>query len=67
MTFANDDRDTGETRFQATRCNLVFRSNSQLRAVAEVYAGNDGHGRLVRDFVKAWDMAMMLDRYDVHA
>jgi len=66
MTFSIDDRDTGETRFQATRCDLVFGSNSQLRAVAEVYAGSDGHGRFVRDFVKVWDKVMMLDRYDIH-
>ena len=66
MTFSIDDRDTGEPRFQATRCDLVFGSNSQLRAVAEVYAANDGHARFVRDFVKAWDKVVMLDRYDVH-
>ena len=66
MAFSIDDRDTGAPRFTATRCDLVFGSNSQLRAVAEVYAGSDGHGRFVRDFVKAWDKVMMLDRYDVH-
>ena len=66
MTFALDDRTTGEQRFTATRCDLVFGSNSQLRAVAEVYASGDGHARFVTDFVKAWDKVMMLDRYDVH-
>ena len=66
MTFSIDDRDTGAPRYKATRCDLVFGSNSQLRAVAEVYAGSDGHGRFVRDFVKAWDKVMMLDRYDIH-
>jgi catalase-peroxidase len=65
MTFTLDDRDSGQTRFMATRADLVFGSNSQLRAVAEVYAGKDGHARFVRDFVKAWDKVMMLDRYDV--
>ena len=66
MAFSIDDRDTRAPRFTATRCDLVFGSNSQLRAVAEVYAGSDGHGRFVRDFVKVWDKVMMLDRYDVH-
>ena len=65
MTFALENRKTGESRFVATRADLVFGSNSQLRAVAEVYAGNDGHKRFVKAFVKAWDKVMMLDRYDV--
>ncbi len=65
MTFALDDRTTGKQRFTATRCDLVFGSNSQLRAVAEVYGSSDGHARFVKDFVKAWDKVMMLDRYDV--
>jgi catalase-peroxidase len=65
MVFALDDRTTGQQRFTATRCDLVFGSNSQLRAVAEVYASRDGHLRFVKDFVKAWDKVMMLDCYDV--
>ncbi len=65
MTFALDDRTTGQQRFTATRCDLVFGANSQLRAVAEVYGSRDGHPRFVKDFVKAWDKVMMLDRYDV--
>ena len=64
MTFTLDDRETGATRFHATRCDLIFGANSQLRAVAEVYAGNDGQARFVRDFVKVWDKVMMLDRYE---
>ena len=66
MTFSLDDRKTGASKFQATRCDLIFGANSQLRAVAEVYAGSDGHERFVRDFLKAWHKVMMLDRYDVH-
>ncbi|KAJ1684619.1 hypothetical protein LUZ63_020374 [Rhynchospora breviuscula] len=66
-TFTLDDRETGETRFHATRNDLVFGSNAQLRAVAEVYAGSDGQERFVRDFVAVWDKVMMLDRYDVKA
>jgi len=67
MTFSLENRETGESRFVATRADLVFGSNSQLRAVAEVYAGSDGHKRFVKAFVKAWDKVMMLDRYDVKA
>ncbi len=67
MTFSLDDRKTGEPRFRATRSDLVFGSNSQLRAIAEVYAGRDGHERFVRDFVKVWDKVMMLDRFDVRS
>ena len=65
MTFSLDDRATGKKRFTATRADLVFGANSQLRAVAEVYAGRDGHQRFLKAFVKAWDKVMMLDRYDV--
>jgi len=66
MTFSLEERKSGVARFQATRCDLVFGANSQLRAVAEVYAGSDGHARFVSDFVEVWDKIMMLDRYDVH-
>ena len=65
MLFNIDERKTGETRFTATRCDLVFGSNAQLRQVAEVYAADDGHKRLVHDFVDAWHKVMMLDRFDV--
>ena len=65
MSFALKDRDTGKSKFTATRNDLVFGSNSQLRSIVDVYAGSDGHQRFVRDFIKAWDKVMMLDRYDV--
>ena len=65
MTFVLADRATGESRYTATRSDLVFGSNSQLRAIAEVYAGTDGHKRFVKAFVKAWNKIMMLDRFDV--
>jgi catalase-peroxidase len=65
LMFSLDDRATGETRFKATRSDLIFGSNSQLRAVAEVYASSDGHTRFVKDFVQVWDKVMMLDRFDV--
>ncbi|RZL00576.1 MAG: catalase-peroxidase, partial [Hymenobacter sp.] len=65
LTFSLTHRATGQSRFVATRADLVFGANSQLRAVAEVYAGSDGHQRFVKAFVKAWNKVMMLDRYDV--
>ncbi|MDO7884780.1 catalase/peroxidase HPI [Hymenobacter cheonanensis] len=65
MTFALEPREAGKKSFVATRADLVFGSNSQLRAVAEVFAGRDGHQRFLKTFVKAWDKVMMLDRYDV--
>lgn len=63
--FTLNGRENGQTTFTATRCDLIFGSNSQLRQVAEVYAAADGHVRLVHDFVAAWHKVMMLDRYDV--
>ena len=66
MTFSIDDRKTGETKFTATRCDLIFGSNAELRQVAEVYGADDGHERMVKDFVAVWDKVMMLDRFDVH-
>ena len=65
MVFNINDRKTGETKYTATRCDLIFGSNAELRQVAEVYGANDGHERLVNDFVAAWDKVMMLDRFDV--
>jgi catalase-peroxidase len=65
MTFSLNDRATGAQRFRATRSDLIFGANSQLRAVAEVYAASDGHARFVSDFVKVWDKVMTLDRFDV--
>ncbi len=65
MNFALRDRETGKQKFTGTRNDLVFGSNSQLRAIADVYASSDGHPRFVRDFIRVWDKVMMLDRYDV--
>lgn len=65
MGFFIKDRASGETKYTATRCDLIFGSNSQLRAVAEVYASDDGHERMVKDFVAAWNKVMMLDRFDL--
>ena len=63
--FNVNDRKSGQTKYTATRCDLVFGANAQLRNVAEVYASSDGHQRMVNDFVAAWHKVMMLDRFDV--
>jgi catalase-peroxidase len=60
------NRSTGEAKFTATRADLVFGSNSILRAYAEVYAQNDGKEKFVHDFVAAWTKVMNADRYDLH-
>jgi catalase-peroxidase len=59
------DRRSGEVRWTGTVVDLVFGSNAQLRAIAEVYASADGQGRFVQDFVAAWTKVMNLDRFDV--
>jgi catalase-peroxidase len=64
-TFEGRDRSTGETLWTASRVDLVFGSNSQLRAISEVYACDDAQERFVRVFVAAWDKVMMLDRFDL--
>ncbi|MFM1901071.1 MAG: catalase/hydroperoxidase [Cyanobacteriota bacterium] len=64
--FIGSDRRSGARRWTATRADLVFGSNSQLRAIAEVYAQSDGAGRFVNDFVTAWVKVMNADRFDLH-
>jgi catalase-peroxidase len=63
--YEGRDRSTGEARWTATTADLVFGSHSQLRAISEVYAADDGGEKLVRDFVAAWDKVMSLDRFDL--
>jgi catalase-peroxidase len=63
--FEGSDLGTGELKWTGTRVDLVFGSNSQLRAVAEVYACDDSQQAFVRDFVAAWDKVMNLDRFDL--
>jgi catalase-peroxidase len=63
--YEGRDRASGELRWTATAVDLVFGSHSELRAIAEVYAADDGGERLVRDFVAAWDKVMNLDRFDL--
>jgi catalase-peroxidase len=64
-TFEGRDRKTGDLRWTATRVDLVFGSNSQLRALAEVYAQDDAKEKFVCDFVAAWNKVMNLDRFDL--
>jgi catalase-peroxidase len=63
--FEGRDRATGKVRWTGTRVDLVFGANSQLRAIAEVYACDDAQEKLVRDFVAAWNKVMNLDRFDL--
>lgn len=63
--FAAHDRATGDVKWTGTRCDLVFGSNSILRAVAEVYGSSDAGEKFVHDFVAAWNKVMMLDRFDL--
>jgi catalase-peroxidase len=63
--YEGRDRKTGAVKWTATRVDLAFGSNSQLRAIAEVYAQNDGGQKFVKDFVAAWTKVMELDRFDI--
>ncbi|HNF99533.1 MAG TPA: catalase-peroxidase, partial [Pseudomonadota bacterium] len=63
--FVGTDRKTGSVKWTATRVDLVFGSNSQLRALSEVYASADAKEQFVRDFVSAWTKVMNLDRFDL--
>lgn len=64
-TFEGKDRKTGAAKWKASRVDLVFGSNSELRAIAEVYACSDGAEKFVKDFVAAWNKVMNLDRFDL--
>ena len=63
--FEGRDRQTGDLKWTATSADLVFGSNSELRALAEVYGCDDGQQQFVSDFVAAWNKVMNLDRYDL--
>jgi catalase-peroxidase len=62
-SFEGTDRKTGAVKWTATRADLIFGSNSELRAIAEVYACADGHGKFIKDFVAAWNKVMNADRF----
>jgi catalase-peroxidase len=63
--FEGRDRKTGELKWTGTRIDLIFGSNTELRAIAEVYACNDGKDKFVHDFIAAWNKVMNLGRYDI--
>ena len=63
--YAARDRKSGQVKWTATAVDLVFGSNSQLRALAEVYAADDAKEKFVKDFVAAWHKVMTLDRFDL--
>ncbi|SNR14964.1 catalase/peroxidase HPI [Tenacibaculum jejuense] len=63
--FTGSDRRTGVTKFTGTRADLIFGSNTELRAICEVYGADDGQEKFVTDFVKAWTKVMDLDRFDL--
>jgi catalase-peroxidase len=66
LLFEGSNRSTGEKRWTGTRVDLIFGSNTELRAIAEVYASDDAQERFVKDFVKAWTKVMNLDRFDLN-
>jgi catalase-peroxidase len=63
--FEGRDRTTGKLKWTGTRVDLIFGSNAQLRALAEVYASDDAGEKFVQDFVAAWNKVMNLDRFDL--
>ncbi|MBO0745722.1 MAG: catalase-peroxidase, partial [Candidatus Dormibacteraeota bacterium] len=65
QTFEGRDATTGRLKWTGSRVDLVFGSNSELRAIAEVYASDDAREKFVRDFAKAWAKVMNLGRYDL--
>ena len=65
--FEGRNRKTGAVKWTGTRVDLIFGSNTELRAIAEVYGSSDAGGRFVKDFVAAWNKVMNADRFDVTA
>jgi len=63
--FNGYDRKSGELKWTGTRVDLIFGSNSQLRALAEVYASSDAQAKFINDFISAWNKVMNLDRFDL--
>ena len=63
--YEGHDRKTGDLKWTATPVDLIFGSHSELRAIAEVYASEDGKQKFAKDFVNAWSKVMLLDRFEV--
>jgi catalase-peroxidase len=64
LEFVGKDRATDNVKWTATRADLIFGSNSELRAIAEVYASNDAKEKFVKDFISAWTKVVNLDRFE---
>jgi catalase-peroxidase len=64
--FIGKDRSSQQGRWTASRFDLMFGSNSQLRAIAEYYACEDSNQKFIKDFIKAWTKVMNLDRFNIH-
>ena len=62
--FEGSNRETGDLLWTGTRVDLIFGSNSELRAIAEIYASEDSKEKFINDFVNAWNKVMNLDRFD---
>ena len=65
MFFEGRDRKTGNLKWTGSRVDLIFGSNSELRALAEVYGSEDSNEKFIKDFVAAWTKVMNLDRFDL--
>ena len=65
VLFEGRDRKTGKVKWTGTRADLIFGSNSQLRAISEVYASEDSKVKFINDFISAWTKVMNLDRFDL--
>lgn len=63
--FLGVDRANGDEKWLASRMDLIFASNSQLRAIAEIYASSDSQEKFIKDFIKAWNKVMNADRFDL--
>ena len=63
--FEGRDRKSGKVKFKGTRADLIFGSNTELRAVCEVYAADDGQEKFINSFISAWSKVMDLDRFDI--
>jgi len=66
LEFVGKDRTSGKIKWTATRADLIFGSNSELRAIAEVYASSDAKEKMVKDFIYTWNKVMNLDRFDLN-
>jgi catalase-peroxidase len=64
-TFEGFDRTSGKSKWKGSRVDMIFGSNSELRALAEVYASDDGEEKFVHDFINAWNKVMNLDRFEL--